>query len=440
MHGLSTIIANARLCDLDPPRVEHGALRIADGRIAARGTNVTPGTADEVVDCRGAVVLPGLVNGHTHLYSALAVGMPPPPHPPQDFLEILKLVWWRLDRALDAESIELSARIGALEALRCGTTTLIDHHSSPNHIEGSLELVERGIHEVGLRGVLCYETTDRHGIEGREAGLAENRRYLHRCADRSNGWFAAVVGAHASFTLEDESLAALASLADEFQAGVHIHVAEDPCDEAHCQQRDQVFLVDRLAAHGLLRAESIFAHCTHLDEEAIARLGEAGLTVAHNARSNMNNAVGYAPVAAFRCPVMLGTDGIGADLFAEAKAAWFISRHEAAGLAPSDVLVMLRAGARRASASLGVTLGKLEPGAAADLVITDYVPATPLTAENLAGHFLFGLSARHVRDVIVDGAWRMRNRECVGPDEHAVRAEAQRAAVALWRRMAGIRE
>ncbi|MEP0847284.1 MAG: amidohydrolase family protein [Phycisphaerae bacterium] len=429
-------LTNALLCDLDPPRVERGALRVADGRIAARGTQLTPQSGEETVDCGGAVVLPGLVNGHTHLYSALAVGMPPPPRPPQDFLEILKLVWWRLDRALDAESIELSARIGALEALRCGTTTLIDHHASPNHIGGSLELVERGIDAVGLRAVLCYEATDRHGDAGREAGLAENRRYLQRCANRSNGRFAAMVGAHASFTLEDDSLAALASLAEEFQAGVHIHVAEDPCDEARCQQHDQVFLIDRLAAHGLLRPESIFAHCTHLDEEAIARVSNAGLTVAHNARSNMNNAVGYAPVAAFRCPVMLGTDGLGADLFAEAKAAWLVSRHETAGLAPADVLAMLAAGARRASVSLGVTLGKLEPDAAADVVITDYVPATPLTAENLSGHFLFGLSSRHVRDVIVDGAWRMRDRECVGLDEHAVRADAQRAAAALWQRMA----
>src|SRR5207248_1813393 len=140
-----------------------------------------PASDDEIIDCGGAVVLPGMVNGHTHLYSALAVGMPPPQQSPKNFLEILQLVWWRLDRALDAESIEASAQIGALSALHCGTTTLIDHHASPNCIGDSLDLIERGLASVGLCGVLCYEVTDRNGKFGREAGLEENRRYIAKC-------------------------------------------------------------------------------------------------------------------------------------------------------------------------------------------------------------------------------------------------------------------
>lgn len=435
---MAIILTNAMIVDLDPPNVESGALRIDGPAIAERGASVAPAAGDDVVDCGGAVVLPGLVNGHTHLYSALAVGLPPPPRAPRDFREILELVWWRLDRALDDESIEVSARIGAIEAVCCGTTTLIDHHASPNCIDGSLDRIERGLADVGVRGLLCYETTDRHGRGGREAGLAENRRYLERCRHRAVGRFAGLVGAHASFTLEDESLERLSALAREFDTGVHIHVAEDPCDENDCRQRCGVPLIERLERHGIATDRSVFAHGTHLNAAAIARVNELGVTMAHNARSNMHNAVGYAPVAHFACPVMLGTDGIGADMPAEARAAWFVSRHARGGLSPVRILAMLAESARRASRLLGITLGRLEAGATADVVVTDYVPCSPLDSSNLVGHMLFGLTARHVRDVLVGGRWIVRERRLLTCDERAQRESAVGVARALWERMSAL--
>jgi putative selenium metabolism protein SsnA len=443
---MSIVLTNALLVDLDPPRVAATELCIDGGVIAARAATVRRQAGDVVVDCGGAVVLPGLVNGHTHLYSALATGMPPPSKSPRNFQEILRYVWWRLDQALDDESIEVSARLGALRALRCGTTTLIDHHASPNRIEGSLDLVERGLEHIGLRGVFCYETTDRHGRAGRERGLEENRRYLEKRRREPNHRFAGLVGAHASFTLDDDALAAIARLTEAFDSGVHIHVAEDPCDEHDARSRRGRNLVDRLDHFGLARPGSIFAHGTHLTPEAIARVNEVGLTLSHNPRSNMNNAVGYAPVASFDGPVMLGTDGIGADMFAEAQAAWMISRHAGAPmsspsarrLSPGDVLSMLASSARRASQAFGVTLGKLEVGAAADLVVTDYVPSTPLHDDNLAGHLLFGLTSNHVRDVMIDGQWRLRGRVVVGGEEAATRADAVQVAKRLWERLAAI--
>lgn len=433
-RGMAILITNALLTDIDPIRVEEGGLRIDQGHIVERGANVHGQRGDEVIDCEGAVVMPGLVNGHTHLYSALAVGMPPPPKQPRNFLEILQFVWWRLDQALDAESIETSARIGALDALRVGTTTLIDHHASPNYISGSLDLIEKGIAQVGLRGILCYETTDRHGLQGREAGLDENRRYLEKYAYSRSIQFAGLVGAHAAFTLEDETLEQLVRMAEQFHSGVHIHVAEDLCDEDICNEQHQVPLIDRLAGHGLLHERAIFAHGTHLDPDAIARVSKTGLTLAHNPRSNMNNAVGYAPVGQFRCPVMLGTDGIGADMFTEAKHAWFISRDAEGGLTPVHIIEMLAAAARRASESLDITLGQLAVDAAADMVITDYRPATPLTTENFASHFIFAMGSHHVKDVIAAGRWAMRDRRILTTDEPAARRQATAVACKLWQR------
>jgi len=435
---MAIVLSNALLVDLDPPRLEAGAIRIDSGKIVARAASITPAEGDEVVNCFGTVVMPGLVNGHTHLYSALAVGMPPPPKAPTNFLEILKFVWWRLDQALDAESIEVSARIGAIEALKCGTTTLIDHHASPLAIEGSLELVRKGVSTVGLRGVLCYETTDRHGPAQAAAGIEENERFLAACADRKDGLFAGLVGGHAAFTLEDERLDRLAALAEQYKSGVHLHVAEDGCDEDACREKYKISLIERLEKHGLVKAGSVFAHGTHLSKEAVEKVNAAGLTIAHNPRSNMHNAVGYAPVAAFKCPVMLGTDGIGGDMLAEARGAWFVSRHEHAGVSPDRIIGMLVAGARRASAALGVTLGKLEVGAAADVVVTDYVPSTPMTAENLAGHLIFGIGSQHVRSVLVSGRWEILDRKLMAVEEGDVRGEAAGVAKGLWERMGSV--
>ena len=432
---MGIILENALLCDLDPPRVEHGALRIDGGMIVQRGEQVDRGLGDERVDCQGAVVLPGLVNGHSHLYSSLATGMPAPARAPQDFLQILQYVWWRLDQALDRESNRASATIGALDALRCGTTTVIDHHSSPQQVADSLDQVETGIETVGLRGVLCYETTDRHGEAGSRAGLEENHRYLEKRKYQHRNQFAGMVGGHAPFTLSDETLTEMARFAEHFGVGVHIHVAEDECEEEICQQQHQTMLIDRLMGSGLVREGALFAHGVHLDVESLERLARSGVAIAHNPRSNMNNSVGYGSVVGYGGMATLGTDGIGSDMFAEAKTAYLIARDMRVAVSPNRILQMLANSARCAGDMLDVPLGTLEPESAGDVVITDYVPATPMTSENLAGHFLFGLDSRYVRDVIVAGQWLLRDRQVQLCNETDVRARASETAEALWCRM-----
>ena len=210
---MPTFFQNAILVQLDPPMVERGNLRVEDGLIDMIGPETQPTGVDEIVECHGAVLMPGLVNGHTHLYSALAPGMPPPPNTPRNFHEILRYVWWRRDRAHTYESVQASGTIGALSALHCGTTTLIDHHASPNCIDGSLNALERGIAGVGCRAVLCYEVADRNGPDESPSGVAENRRYIESCRQQKTTQFSGMVGAHASFTLSDNTLSAVVALA-----------------------------------------------------------------------------------------------------------------------------------------------------------------------------------------------------------------------------------
>ena len=422
------LLKGATLVGLDPPHVEPGDLRIEGERIAERGRDLGGG---EAADLSGCLVLPGLVNAHTHLYSALARGMPWPSPPPRNFIEILEKVWWKLDRALDEEAVYHSAMAGAMEAALSGTTLLIDHHSSPSFIAGSLDTIRRAVEAVGLRSVLCYEVTDRNGVAGRDAGLAENRRFL---GAPPSPLTRGLVGAHASFTLSDDSLGKLAALAAETGSSLHVHVGEDRADVADCAARHGCSLLERFDRHRLLISRTLLAHCVHLTPEEIHTAHTRGGWIAHNPRSNMNNAVGYAPTSALR-RAALGTDGMSGDMLAEARAAFLKMREAGRPDAMAATLELVAGGHRLGAALFGVPFGKLDAGAPADLVVLDYRPPTPLTTASLGGHMLFGFDRSDVRSVMVAGRWVVRDRDLVQVDGRVVAAGARTAAAALWARM-----
>ena len=210
------ILRGALVLDLDPPRVRKVDVRIEDGVIAEVGDGLL---GDEVVDLSGQWLMPGLVVAHHHLYSALATGMPMLPIVPRNFQHMLELVWWRLDQALDADAVEVSALVGGLAAMRCGATTIIDHHASPNAIVGSLERIDGALGELGMRRILCYEVTDRHGPENARLGLRAHEGVLAR----QGTWTAAMIGMHACFTLSDDSIRDCVALARAAGVGIHIH-------------------------------------------------------------------------------------------------------------------------------------------------------------------------------------------------------------------------
>lgn len=426
------LLTNCRLATLDPPRVDEADLRIDSGRIVERGPGLQPRAGEEQLDLAGALVMPGLVNAHTHLYSALARGMPGPAEPARTFTEILERVWWRLDRALDEETVYLSGVAGAIEAALSGTTLLFDHHASPSFIRGSLEVLQRAVRDVGLRSVLCYEVTDRNGSEGRDLGLAENRAFA--AASQDQEWSRALIGAHASFTLSDETMDRLGRLVKETERPLHIHAAEDEADVEDCRQRTGAGLIARLSRHGLLAPGTILAHGVHLTRKQIAEAQAAGAWLVHNPRSNMNNAVGYAPTDAFR-QAALGTDGMDQDMLAEVRAAYLKMRDEGRLDAFEAARDLLAGGHRLAASVFGLPFGRLDPGAPADLAILDYQPPTPLASDNLTGHLLFGLDRSHLRSVMVGGGWVVRDRLLVTVDAPALLARARTAAEGLWRRM-----
>jgi cytosine/adenosine deaminase-related metal-dependent hydrolase len=334
---------------------------------------------------------PGLVCGHHHLYSALARGMPAPPVKPGNFLEILQQIWWRLDVALDLEIIAASARLGALEALECGTTAIIDHHESPSAIEGSLDVIAAACQEVGVRSVCAYGVTGRHGADGARRGLEENERFL-RAGGRG------MVGVHAPFTCDDQTLTAAAGLAEDVGVGVHIHVAEDRVDDR---------AGERLA--GLARDNWLLAHGVHLDRRLPG-------TLAHNPRSNMNNAVGYANPAAWPGRVVLGSDGIGADMLEEFRLAYARAREADVATEPPQAWGWLAAG------------WELVPEALSDRVRWSYASAD----DPWKAAFTPGVRAL---DVWVEGEQVLRSGQATRVDSEEVRRKAAEQAARLFARL-----
>jgi putative selenium metabolism protein SsnA len=427
------ILKNARMIHLDPPKIEETDIRIVDGAVSDCAKNLRPKQSDEIIDLTGKLILSGFVNSHTHLYSALSRGMPSPKSTPRNFIEILQKVWWKLDEALDEEAIYYSALVGAIEAVKFGTTTLIDHHASPNYIRGSLDLIKAGIAKVGLRGVLCYETTDRGGMKKRDLGLEENERFVTENAN--NARFRGTIGAHASFTLCNDSLRKIGELASMYDCGVHIHVAEDNADVLDSMENYNTDIISRLTELGILRKKSIFAHGVHLSQKQFARVEKAGAWMVHNPRSNMNNAVGYAPLNWYGEHSALGTDGYPADMFDEAKFGYFRNAESDHRTEFSRLPVMLNSGQKLVSQFFGRSCGALVKNSPADLVVLDYNSPTPIVRQNILGHFLFGMNSAMVQHVMVDGNWIVWNRQLIGIDEEAVMSKAQKVATKLWKRM-----
>ena len=334
----------------------------------------------------------GLVCAHHHLYSALARGMPAPPSTPTTFLSVLEQIWWRLDTALDLEMLEWSAKLGALEALEAGCTAIVDHHESPNAIEGSLSVIADACAEIGVRVVASYGVTDRHGPDGARRGLEENERFL---AGGGRG----MVGVHAAFTCSDDTLAAAADLAVRHGVGVHVHVAEGPDDSSAVERLRPLSSDDWLLIHGV-----------HLPDDH----GLRG-TIVHNPRSNMNNAVGYARPARFANPVALGTDGIGADMLAEFQLAFVAARADDVSFSPDTAWSWLERG------------WSLVPEARTDRVRWTYEPMEPW-------HLAYTPTVRAI-DVDIDGEPALRDGVATRVDPAEIRARAAEQAARLHARL-----
>jgi len=420
------------------------AVRLAGDRIAAIGPSAIVQAEwpdEDVLDAGGQYLMPGNICAHTHFYGAFARGLAIPGDAPKDFPEILARLWWKLDKALTPEDVRYSALVCLVDAIKHGTTTLIDHHASPNAIDGSLDVIAEAVEQAGLRACLCYEVTDRDGPERAQAGIFENLRFHRSLTENPRPLLAATFGLHASLTLSDETLEACRS---DYAGGFHIHVAEHEVDEYDSLKKSGTRIVDRLAAYQMLGAQTIAAHCVHIDPREAELLRASGTWVTHQPRSNMNNAVGAADVEGLLrlgVPVCLGNDGFSNAMWEEWKAAYLY--HKAAHRDPrrgaGDTVVRMAVTNNAALASVffpQAPLGVIAEGALADLILVDYHPTTPLSAGNLPWHILFGFEPSMVTATICGGRVLMRDRRLLFLDEAEITARSRELATGVWERFA----
>ncbi len=430
--------------------IERGAVYVEGDRIVEVGASrdlERKHPEAERLDAAGKLVLPGNIVAHTHFYGAFARGMSlPPGPPPKNFPEILKQLWWRIDRALTLEDCEVSALVCLVDAIRNGTTTLVDHHASPSAIDGSLDAIAEAVNASGLRASLCYEVTDRNGPEGARAGIRENVRFIRNLAARhkarADSRLAASFGLHASFTVSDKTLDQCLTAADGLDTGYHIHVAEDMADEDDALWKHQVRVGERLAEAGILGARTVAAHCVQVDAGEIEALVKTRTNVAHNPRSNMNNAVGAADVLGMLrrgVNVGLGNDGFSNNMFAEMKTAYLLQksvRRDPRAMGADQVVQIAYANnARIARVFWKRPLGELSAGALADLILLDYRPYTPLTAGNFPWHLIFGIDGTHVTHTMCAGRLLMADRVLLTLDEEAIASRARERAAQVWKRV-----
>ncbi len=371
-------------------------------------------TDSATLDCHDCRLEPGRVNAHTHIYSALApLGMPQPQAPPENFLQILERIWWRLDRALDTSSLRASARYYAAEALLAGTTTLIDHHESPFFIEGSLDVLADACQEVGIRALLCYGATERNdGREEARRGLAENRRFLR---ENDRPWVTGAVALHASFTVSDDTVVEAAELCRELDAVLHVHIAEDLADVADANDRGFDGPLERLLELGALPQGSILAHCVHCSAAQVRTAADRRLWIVQNPRSNRGNRVGYPGALGCSDRVAVGTDGYPADMAEEATV--LLEEGDAHGEDLGRIEARLGGGHRLAAERFGLELAPLTEGHAADVV---------------------AMKNGRARHVSVAGELVVENGQLLRADLEEIRAQAREQAPRLWSRMVAL--
>ena len=419
---MDILLKNATYINHETLEIKGADVVVSPGKIDFYAPNTYSNNVGQTIDCTGKLVTHSFVVGHHHAYSALSRGMGAPKKNPENFYEILEYVWWTLDKNLTPEMVEYSGLVTAMACAKAGSTFVIDHHASPYAIKDSLEILAKAFDSVGVSHLLCYEISDRDGEKIAQEGLDETDRYLSS--------HQGLVGLHASFTLSNDTLTKASELVSKHNSGIHIHVAEDVYDQKHCFETYHKTIGHRLNDFGFLNdSKSILVHCLHLSDSERELIGNSPCWVVQNTDSNLNNNVGYFNGKELKENIMLGTDGMHSDMLHSLKSSYFVGQN-------FDPMSPLQAYQRLRNAHRYINQNGFTGDSPDNLVVLDYDSPTPVTQQNIAGHFAFGINQSHVRDVIANGKLIVNNRKVTTVDEKIILNESKKLAKMLWDRMA----
>ncbi len=438
------ILRGGTILSFDPqnPVLHDQAILIADGKILQIAPEAEFSLLQaERIDATDKIIMPGLINAHHHFYSSLVTGLGKAA-PSKDFNQVLENLWWRLDKKLLEEDNYISALVSLLTAIRKGTTTIIDHHASPFSIAGSLSQIAKAVKETGLRANLCYEVSDRDGEAKTAEGIAENADWIRTCQLENDPFLKGLFGMHAAFTLSDKSLETISTLVQEMDCGTHIHAAEADSDEKYNLEHYGKRVVQRLDSFGLINSNSILAHGVYLDDSELEIVAARRAAIVTNPQSNLNNAVGIADLVKMSqkgVMVGLGTDAMTVNMLEELRVgmwAQHLKQNNPTAAFMEVASTLLFNNPAIASKYWQMPLGRLVNGAAADLILVDYDPHTPLNAETWMGHVIYGISQAAVDSTMVAGRFLMWNRELLlDIDEAEIKAKSRELAGKLWDRL-----
>ncbi|MDD6435500.1 MAG: putative aminohydrolase SsnA [Clostridiales bacterium] len=435
------IVGNGRLITRtqENPYFTDGAVAIENDRIAAVGTTEAikkayPGA--EFIDAKGGLIMPAFINTHEHIYSAFARGLAIKGYAGTSFLKILDGLWWTIDRNLTNEDTRLSAMATYIDCIRNGVTTVFDHHASFGEIDGSLFAIEDAAKELGIRTCLCYEISDRDGMDKARAAVRENVNFIKHALSDDSDMIAGMMGMHAQFTISNETME-LCNAEKPEGVGYHIHVAEGIEDLHHCLKTYGKRIVDRLYDWNILGEKTLLGHCIYVNDHEMDLIKETDTMVVHNPESNMGNACGCPPTIHIMHKGILtglGSDGYTHDVLESYKVAKVLHQHnlcDATAAWGETAEMVFKNNAIIANRYFDRKLGVLEKGAAADVIVVDYDPLTPMDETNVDGHLLFGVCGRDVVTTICSGKVLMKNRELTMVDTEKVMAECRVHAKAL---------
>ena len=439
------VLGNGRVVTRDAscPFIEDGAVAVEDTKIRRVGKTQDIRSAypdAEYIDAKGGLIMPAFINVHEHIYSSFARGLSIKGYDPKGFLDILDGMWWTIDRNLTLYDTYLSAMATYVDCIKNGVTTVFDHHASFGSVGGSLFEIEKAAKETGVRSCLCYEISDRDGMDKARASVMENAEFIRHALKDESGMIAGMMGMHAQFTISDETFE-LAAANKPDEVGYHIHVAEGIEDLHHCLKRYGKRIVDRLMDHGILGEKTLLGHCIYINPHEMDLIKETGTMVVHNPESNMGNACGCPPTMELvhrGILTGLGTDGYTHDMMESFKVANVLHKHHLCdpNAAWSEVPQMLfENNAKIAGRYFEPELGVLKEGAAGDVIIVAYDPLTPMNENNINGHLVFGVTGHDVVTTVANGRVLMKDRRLTQIDEAKVMADCRQAAAELASRI-----
>lgn len=395
----------------------------------------------DVLDASGRIVMPGIVCSHSHLYGMLLRGASLKITPPSDFTQILQRVWWPVDEALTFEDAYASALVACVEFAKSGVTTFADTYSGPNSINGVLDHIAQAVEEIGIRGFVAFEATERHSKEEGAMGVQENVRFAEKMRSKPESKANPLFSIHASFTVNDDLIKQVKELASKYHVPITIHASEGLGDVHHNLENYGKRTIERLRDEGLLGPNVVLAHCVNLNENEIDIVAETNTGVAHNPMSNMLNAVGVAPILqmlGMKVNVGLGNDGYIFDMFENMRAAFLLHRVHHKNPNAIDLYTILEMATINGARLYGMEreIGSIELGKKADMVIIKpSILPTPLNAGSVVGHLINTVDGDDVEHVLVDGKPIVKNKQLTTFDEKKAQLTSQTAAAKLWVRL-----